>query len=185
MKGAQLLLLVVVIIVVVYVVYMCAYTSKGKREGYSGLSPSSVAHIGSVDSGYEKVNAPELDAPSTAPYTMDYADLVPGNAHAKIVQPPNVNESMRPTERLHRTQGSSMLPRDSSEVTPYNVDVADQAIYSFSVNAPRVQTKTQLYADNATYLATAIRGDIPITYHADIPLIGRSQYGRDLSLIHI
>lgn len=76
-------------------------------------------------------------------------------------------------QRLTDLQGSELMPRVSKNVTPFNVDVADPATYSFAISMPRVQVKSRIQDYSS---ASMIRGDIPITYFADIPMVGRSQY---------
>lgn len=76
-------------------------------------------------------------------------------------------------QRLDRID-DKLLPRVSNSVTPYNVDVADPIAYTFQVHAPRVIRK-----DRLAMQADPIRGDIPITYYPDIPIIQQSQYNRD------
>jgi hypothetical protein len=65
------------------------------------------------------------------------------------------------------------LPKTSSNVTPYNVDVADPVSYSFLVHAPRVIKK-----DYLAMQADPFRGDIPINIYPDIPLVQKSQFDR-------
>lgn len=92
------------------------------------------------------------------------------------VTPPNLHKSAnqkKTVDRLDRID-PSILPRTSSSVTPYNIDVADPTTYTFQVHAPRVIRK-----DKLSVLADPFRGDIPISIYPDVPLIGKSQYDRD------
>jgi hypothetical protein len=82
-------------------------------------------------------------------------------------------QESKTVQRLDRMD-SGLLPKVSSSVTPYNVDVADPVAYTFQVHAPRVIRK-----DYLAMQADPIRGDIPITYYPDIPIIQQSQYNRD------
>uniref|UniRef100_A0A6C0JVD0 Uncharacterized protein n=1 Tax=viral metagenome TaxID=1070528 RepID=A0A6C0JVD0_9ZZZZ len=76
-------------------------------------------------------------------------------------------------DRLDRID-SDLLPNVSSNVTPYDVDVADPISYSFQVHAPRVIRKDLLQQQ-----ADPFRGDIPIVMYPDVPIIQRSRYNRD------
>lgn len=67
------------------------------------------------------------------------------------------------------------LPMSSAQTVPFDPDVANTNIHAFQVNAPRVNMGLSKLAK----LADPIRGDIPVTVHPDIPLIGKSIYGRD------
>ena len=76
-------------------------------------------------------------------------------------------------ERLDRLDGQ-LLPKVSTNITPYDVDVADPISYSFQVHAPRVIRKDRLAMEADPY-----RGDIPITIYPDIPIVGHSRFNRD------
>ncbi len=76
------------------------------------------------------------------------------------------------TKRLDRID-PELLPKVSTSITPYNVDVADPVAYTFQVHAPRVIRK-----DRLAMQADPLRGDIPIKYF-DVPIIDISQYNRD------
>lgn len=67
-------------------------------------------------------------------------------------------------------------PKTSSDLIPYNIDVADPATHLFSALGPRVIIKNR---QKDYHLASHIRGDIPIKYYPDTPLVGHSRFGRD------
>lgn len=79
----------------------------------------------------------------------------------------------RTLDRLDRID-ADLLPKISTNVTPYNVDVADPVAYTYQVHAPRVIRKDRLAME-----ADPIRGDVPIMMYPDVPLVQRSQYNRD------
>jgi len=81
-----------------------------------------------------------------------------------------------PAQRLamNGSEGKPLMPRISKGVTPYNIDVADPISHSYMVNPPRVQLK-----DPLKMLADPYRGDIPIKYYPNVPLVNQSRYGRD------
>jgi hypothetical protein len=90
--------------------------------------------------------------------------------------PPKEDQSwieQKTIERLNRVE-DKLLPKVSTNLTPYNVDVADPIAYSFQVHAPRVIRKDKLAME-----ADPLRGDVPITYYPDIPIIEKSIYNRD------
>jgi hypothetical protein len=94
-------------------------------------------------------------------------------------QPKDMSDNMRPSERLDKIQGSSLMPRVSTYVTPYNIDVAlpTSGSHSYMVGTPRVQTLKSRFKDYD--LASFIRGHIPITIHPNICLIDKTYLGRD------
>jgi hypothetical protein len=67
-----------------------------------------------------------------------------------------------------------MLPLTAAHVPQYNVDVANPAAYAFATQAPRVILKNRLAMQ-----ADPLRGDIPVRYFPDVPLITKSHHGRD------
>jgi hypothetical protein len=156
------------IIVIAVIVYFVWKKKNGKKEGYSNIGD--LDNVGSLDSSYSLVQSPEDVVPA-----VHFADLVDGGDHHNIVrQPENTMEDIRPMERLERITSRNLLPRTAASVTPYNVDVAQPSAWAFSLNAPRVQLKNRLYQQADPY-----RGDIAISYHPNIALIGKSEYGRD------
>lgn len=139
-------------------------TSATVAEGYANIGD--LSNVGSLDDSYEIL-------PQEEPAGVSFADLVEGGDHREIVEEENLSK-IRPSERLRQIQGKQLLPRLSSEVTPYNIDVADPTSYMYMANTPSVVLK-----DRQRLMADPFRGDIPITYHPDVPLVSRSRYGRD------
>ena len=133
-------------------------------ESYANIGD--LDHVGSLDDDYEML-------PQEEPSGTDFADLVEGGDQYATVQDEN-SKRIRPMERLRQIQGKHLLPRLSSEVTPYNIDVADPTSYMYMANTPAVVLKDRQFMQ-----ADPFRGDIPITYHPDIPVVTRSRYGRD------
>ena len=137
-----------------------------KKETY--MAAGAMDHLDSLDSRYELIQSPDAAVPAE-----HFADLVDSGDQCRAVeQPPDVVE--RPLERLEKLQGKSLLPLTACHLPQYNVDVANPATYSFAVNAPRVVLKNRLNMQ-----ADPFRGDIPIRYHPDVPLIAKSSNGRD------
>lgn len=134
-------------------------------------------HIGSLlDDQYDLVQAPDMEAPAA-----HFADLVSeGGDHLKCYmnQPDDVAENLRPMERLQQIQGEGLMPRTSLSVTPYNIDVANPSTHKYMVGAPRVQSALKSRLKDYG-LSGAIRGDIPIKYHPNVCMVGKSIYGRD------
>lgn len=164
MNKKHLLVIVAIILVIGFFVFFC-FKGKNNTEGYSNIGD--IDNVGSLDTSYELI--PSADSESPAPH---FADLIQSGDQMELVK--SNNESIRPMERLERLQGSQLLPRMSSQVTPYNVDVADPVTYSFAVNAPRVQLKNRLANQADPY-----RGDIPIRFNPNIPMVAKSSYERD------
>lgn len=153
------------VVCVVGVVMLIAFfifmgTQHSASEAYANIGQ--IDNIGSVEDGYELVQSPEDHVPEA-----QFADLVDsGNEQAAILP--------QKAQRLVDVQGAPLLPRISKGVTPYNVDVADPVTHSFMVNPPNVQLK-----DPLKMLADPYRGDIPIKYYPNVPLVNQSRYGRD------
>lgn len=167
----------VVLVLVVIVIGVCWYRkSQAKTENFTGLAAGSVDNIGTLlDSQYDAVPAADYDLP--APH---FADMVAENDVASVYQKPSSSneDSIRPMERLHRIQGKSLMPRTSAAVTPFNIDVANPTSHKFMVNTPRVTTALKSrYKDYS--LASFVRGDIPIKYYANVPLVAKTHQGRD------
>lgn len=173
------------VIALVLIIYFCVYkkdaplhrkrspsqssSSSTSIEGFTALAAGANDNIGSLlDDAYQLSPGADNDVPS-----IHYADLVDQGTLPEIMQPKDEEEILKPMERLQRLQGSGLLPRVSSSVTPYAVDIADPAISKYMVNAPRAQSALKSkYMDYS--LASFIRGDIPITYQPNVPLVSRT-----------
>lgn len=134
---------------------------KSEKEQY--MTVGALDHLDSLDQSYQTLDAPESGVPAA-----HFADVIDNGDQEEEV----VGES--PMERLDRIQGKSLLPLTAAHLPQYNVDVANPATYSFSVNAPRVMLKNRVNMQADPY-----RGDVPIRFHPDIPLVGKSSYDRD------
>lgn len=152
---------VVIVAVVAYYLYKRHEHSKVKEE-YTSPGDWDLT----LDDAHVPKPAYEDDTP-----TPHFADLVETGDHAEV-QPENTHHSIRPLERLSRECDARLLPRTSKCVTPYNIDVADPATHLFQVNLPRVQIKNKQYE-----MADPYRGDIPIAFHPNVPLVNKSRFG--------
>lgn len=162
--NSNLYILIGGLIVIAILVFVCM-KNKGVKEGYTSNSADNVGAL--VD--YQKVEDPVDSIPGE-----HFADMV-GGVQTKFYDfQPEESKKIRPMERLSRVQGSQAMPRTSKNVTAYNVDVADPSAYMYQVQTPRV-----LKLDPLAAKADPYRGDIPITIYADVPVVGRSKYGRD------
>lgn len=184
-QDKKLYIGIAVVVVILVILYFCwckkSYNSSSsnkdessKKEGY--VAAGGLDHVGSFNN-YELIQAPDMQVPAT-----HFADLVDeGCDQAKtygLQQPRNLEEDVKPIERLHRVCGEALMPRTSLSVTPYNVDVAQPVTSSYMVNSPRVFLKSGNCSTDYG-LSTAVRGDIPITIHPNIPLISNTRFGRD------
>jgi len=137
-----------------------------KTESYSNIGD--IDNIGGlVDNCFERTEAPEMSVPG-----QNYADLVDDSARRAIDAQSRPGPNIM--KRLDDLQGSALMPRVSKDVTPYNIDVADVTTQAYMVNTPRVQLKSPQWQQSDKY-----RGDIPITYHPNIPVITKTRYDRD------
>lgn len=170
LKNMNLCLMIGGLIFLGLILYLCINKKNllGSKESYSNIG--AIDNIGSLDTSYELIESPEEQVPAS-----HFADLVDAGDHAELIkQPAGTLESVRPMERLDRIHTRDLLPRTAANVTPYHVDVANASTWAFSVNAPRVQLKNRQNMQADPY-----RGDIAITYHPDVALIGKSHWGRD------
>ena len=152
------------------VIFFCMRRkNSGAPSTESYMSAGAMDHLDSLDSRYELIQSPDSAVPAE-----HFADIVDAGDQARIICQPHHGESMRPLERLDRLQNESLLPLTSASLPMYNIDVANPSTYSFAVQAPRVVLKNRLNMQ-----ADPMRGDIMIRYHPDIPLVSKSQYGRD------
>ena len=168
-KTMKLCLIIGVIVVGAVLIYI--YSSKHVVEGY--VSAGGIDNIGSLmDDQYEPIGAPDVDIPA-----QQFADVVSSCDKSPCTQNP-AEEMVNPMERLERVQSNSLMPRTSLGVTPYNIDVANPTSHKYMVNTPRVSTALKSkYKDYG--LSSFIRGDIPITYNPNVPLVAKTIQGRD------
>lgn len=161
LSKVQILLILVVLVLGAF--YICSSKKNEKKENFANVGSSQLL---SLTDNYDHVDAPEYKAATTE----QFADLVGVDDSMELVsqREPTMNE------RFDELSGRNLLPRLSSSVTPYNIDVAQPSTHMFSVNAPRVQLKDPVWSQS-----DKIRGDIPIAYSPNVPVIGKSIYGRD------
>ena len=154
-------LIIVLLVALLFVAlgYGLSYIRK-REEQYTA---SSLGHIGGLaDYGRIPRRAPE-----------NYENFGQYNPFYPVLEnTPSWNEK-RTIDRLDRID-ADLLPKVSTNVTPYNIDVADPVSYTFQVHAPRVIRKDRLAME-----ADPVRGDVPIMMYPDVPVIQRSQYNRD------
>ena len=162
--SRNLLLVAGLLVVGVAVWY---YYSQRPKETY--LAAGAMDHLDSLDGRYELIESPDSAVPAA-----HFADLVDGGDQSRLVQQVATGDVEKPLERLEKLQQTQLLPPTAAHLPQYNIDVANPATYSFAVNAPRVVLKNRLNEQ-----ADPIRGDIPIRYHPDVPLIAKSSFGRD------
>lgn len=166
MNNNQKLGLLVAVVVIAVAVW---WYMKKKKEGYANIGD--LDNVGSVNNSYDIVDAPEEVVDNQ--HFADLIDLSTGGMPTST-RALAMGEQGNSAQRLDRIQGSELLPKTSKGVTPFNIDVADPLSHSFQVNVPRVMLK-----DPIRNRSDPFRGDIPITYSANVALVGKSRYGRD------
>jgi hypothetical protein len=184
-KNTKMLLILGAVILVAIVVYFCmkkkSSYSKGTQENaeiekFTALAAGANDNTGVLlDDSYDLVQGADDGIPA-----HHFADMVNQGDLMKefATQPKNVGENLRSMERLQRVQGKALMPRTSTSITPFNVDVANPTAYSFRAAAPRATSALKSkYKDYS--MSTFIRGDIPITYYPGVPLIAKTHQGRD------
>ena len=186
--NAQLYLIIGAVVIVAIVVYLCTKSkskskfTKGiqptapKVENFTALAAGANDNTGMLlDDSYDLVQGADNEVPA-----HHFADMVNQGDHMDgyVSQPKTTGENLRPMERLHRVQGKALMPRTSTYVTPFNVDVANPTSHKYMVNTPRVTTALKSRFKDYS-LSNFTRGDIPITYYANVPLIAKTTQGRD------
>lgn len=149
----------------------------GPKIQYGESAPYEAGSLhGEYGNEYSDPQNPYLSGASSGYHNASsahFADMVDSSDRAVWAQQ---NRSVEPSpfERLEQLQGRSMASLTAAQLPQYNVDVANPATYAFSVQAPRAQLKNR-----QAMQADAIRGDIPIRFNPDVPLISKSSLGRD------
>ena len=155
------------IAIAIYLIYI-----RKKKENFTGFTAGALDNTGvflnqAYDSCGGGANIP----------TENFADLVQGEDYtSQYIKKKAPSEKVSPMERLSRIQGEALMPRVSTDVTPFNIDVANPSSHKFMVNTPRVVMKSRYKGSDLTSM---IRGDIPIRYFPDVPLISKTHQGRD------
>lgn len=151
-------------------------SSSSDIEKFTSLASGANDNVGTLlDDSYDLLQGADHEVPA-----HHFADMVNQGDHMKeyVDQPRLTGENMRPMERLHRVQGKALMPRVSTHVTPFNVDVANPTSSKYMVNAPRVSSA--LKSKYKCYdLACMVRGDVPITFNPNVALIAKTRQGRD------
>ena len=189
--SATLCIVLGVIVIVALVLFMTRKPKAPPAEGYGAKKPvkenfTALAAGANDNTGMLLDDAYDLlpGADSEVP-AHHFADMVQERSSAPsdtVKQPRLPTDSVRPMERLHRVQGKALMPRVSTHVTPYNVDVANPTSHKYMVNTPRVTTALRSrYRDSS--FSTYLRGDIPIRYNPNVALIERSHIGRDAQVL--
>ena len=157
---------VVVGLILLFAIFILMSNTTSEKYSHIGDANNigSIDTAGAIDDGYELVESPENRVPGA-----HFADLI-NSGDQKTALPSVVAQRLS----MDGSEGTALLPRISRGVTPYNVDVADPVTHSYMVNPPRVQLK-----DPIKMLADPYRGDIPIKYYPNVPLVNQSRYGRD------
>lgn len=176
LSNTQICLLVVGVVLVIVILYFWMTGEKKKKEGFTSLAAGANDNTGMLlDDSYDLISGADYEVPA-----VHFADMVSQGDHMKeyVSQPKSTGESLRPMERLHRVQGKSLMPRTSTYVTPFNVDVANPTSHKYMVNTPRVSTALKSRFKDY-HLSSFVRGDIPITYYPNVPLVAKTIQGRD------
>jgi hypothetical protein len=147
-------------------------------EKFTGLAAGASNNAGIFfDDTYDLLPGADNGIPA-----RHFADMVNKGEERReyVKQPKDLTESMRPSERLNKIQGASMMPRTSTYVTPYNVDVAlpSSGNHSYMVGAHKVQTALKSKFKDYS-LSGFIRGSVPITMHPNVCLVAKTYQGRD------
>ena len=188
MENNNLWIILCVVVLVGVIIYFCA----GKKSNFSKgtvdnkdvetnvkvetfLNTGGLDHSGAfLDNQYDLIQSPDQQIAAT-----EFADLVSDNSDLQLrsqKQPTYNGANMKPMERLSRIQGKSLMPRTSENITPFAVQLGNPKSFKFSTNQARVQLKSPQFSSD---LYSMTRGDIPIKYNRNVPLISVSRYGRD------
>lgn len=193
-SGKKIIILIIIVIVII-VVGVVVYKYMYKSEGFT---TNSITHIGGLEDFRKNIPREHFDKskfkhasydilPSKEYFnTSAISNVNPNgpNSYQLLAPPENgyynpflserySNDEAQTVQRLDRID-DKLIPTTVSNVTPYDVDVADPQFYIYQVQPPRVLKK-----DPQAMQADPVRGDIPIRAFPDVPIIERSQYGRD------
>jgi hypothetical protein len=189
MENNNLWIILSVVLLVGIIVYFCA----GKKSSFSKgtvdnkdmetdvkietfLNTGGLDHLGALlDNQYDLVQSPDQQVAAT-----EFADLVSSASDLQLreaKQSPYNGANMRPMERLASlNQGKGLMPRTSESITPYSVQLGSPQTFAFNTNQARVNLRSPQYDSG---LSMSIRGDIPIHYFSNVPLVSIAKYGRD------
>jgi len=161
-------LMIGALLLVGLIIWYCMNKKETPKETYTAAG--ALDHLDSIDGNYELIESPDEAVPAE-----HFADLVDSGDQARLVKQPNsMGEELRPLDRFERLQNDAQIPLTAAHLPAFNVDVANPSAYAFAVQAPRVILKNRLAMQ-----ADPIRGDCPVKFHANIPMVAKSQYGRD------
>lgn len=149
------------------------YTSQENFTSLAAGANDNTGHL--LDDSYDLLQSPDSEAPAS-----HFADMVNQGDHHSVYmqQPKDMGEDLRPMDRLQQIQGKSLMPRVSTQVTPFNIDVANPTSHKYMVNGPRVESALKSRFKDYS-LSSMIRGDVAITYHPNVPLVAKTIQGRD------
>jgi hypothetical protein len=172
--SAKKIIIVVIIVVVIIVVGVVVY--KYQQKPPEKFVTNSITHIGGLEDipreYFNTSNINQIGSPQS--YNLIGSSNPPENGYYNPFLTEKFSSGENKTiQRLDRVD-DKLIPKTVNNVTPYDVDVADPQFYIYQVQPPRVLKK-----DPQAMLADPMRGDIPIRSYPDIPIIERSQYGRD------
>ncbi len=173
-------------IVVLVILYFCFMKKKGsptdkyshkdddKIEPFTSLSAGANDNTGMLlDDAYDLITGADHEVPA-----QNFADMIPEHDYTKnYVQEKKEGPNLRSMERLHRVQGKSLMPRTSTSVTPFNIDISNPSAYQYAVNTPRVSSALKSRFKDYS-LANFLRGDVLIQYDPNVPLISKTIQGR-------
>lgn len=178
-KNNNLYFIICLAVLALLAIFCFTKFGKGKKdvENFTGLAAGSSTNAGMfLNDSYDMLDGADDEIPAP-----NFADLVQQEDYTKdYIESPkdNYKENLRPMERLHRIQGEQLMPRVSTNVTPFNVDVANPTSHKYMVNTPRATSALKSkYKDYS--LSSFIRGDIPIAYYPNVPLVAKTVQGRD------
>lgn len=163
------MLIIFAFLVVAWFLYTQYSKKSTPTEPY--MTAGAMDHSGTF-AAYEPM-APAEEEQYSPSYFADLVTEGDVSRDYRVSQPETSKEVMSPMERVQHLS-ESMMPRISTNVTPYNLDLANPKTYQFMVSAPRVHLKPKLQDGS---LLTALRGNIPTKYHPNIAMVERSQYG--------
>jgi hypothetical protein len=101
-----------------------------------------------------------VDAPSAG----EFADYLPDDSAVAVSRGPNASQ------RLRALQDSTAIPSSAAALPQFNANLADPSVYAF-----HAQYRKALKNPRAME-ADPFRGDIPIVFHPEVCMVGRSQY---------
>lgn len=132
-----------------------------KKEGFASVGRMNAPDSFDVSVGPQMADSDEWVDPQSA---GDFADFLPDDSPVMMSKGPSASQ------RLRALQDSTAIPSSAAALPQFNANLADPSVYAF-----HAQYRKALKNPRAME-ADPFRGDIPIVFHPEVCMVGRSQH---------